>query len=99
MMPVSLGTLAASPRKWATIAACWAVYDSFVKVSLPVSKAVTRQQKDTPKDTSHAHAGPLHPYGADINVPPLLTHVLLTFSADLHASPEQAFNAARRSLR
>jgi hypothetical protein len=79
MMPVSLGTLAASPRKWATTAACWAVYGSFVKVSPPVSKAVT--------------------YEEDINVPLLLAHVLLTSSAVLHASPEQAFSAARRSLR
>jgi hypothetical protein len=31
--------------------------------------------------------------------PPLPTHVLLTSSADLHASPEQSLNAARRSLR
>jgi hypothetical protein len=75
------------------------VSGSFEKVSPPVSKAVTRQQKGHSKDTSHAYAGPLHPYEEDVNVPLLLTHVLLTSSADLHASPEQAFNAARRSLR
>jgi hypothetical protein len=35
----------------------------------------------------------------NINVPLLLAHVLLTSSANLHASPAQAFSAARRSLR
>jgi hypothetical protein len=99
MMPVSLGTLAASPLKWAATASCWAVYGSIVRFPPLVSMAVTRQRKGHSKDISHAHAGPLHSYEEDINVPLLLTHVLLTSSADLHASPEQAFNAARRSLR
>jgi hypothetical protein len=56
-------------------------------------------KNDASRDTSHVHAGPLNPYEEHTNVLLLLTHVLLTSSADLHASPEQAFNAARRSLR